>query len=76
MEIAKLQVGLDYRIAQAVAISPVVGADLSTFFTQQTPESNGWTNISSPQVNTFFFAGVMGRFDIPTQSSSSQVASR
>lgn len=76
MEIAKLQVGLDYRIAQAVAISPVVGADLSTFFTQQTPESSGWTNISSPQVNTFFFAGVMGRFDIPTQSSSSQVASR
>ena len=76
MEIAKLQVGLDYRIAQAVAISPVVGADLSTFFTQQTAGSNGWTNISSPQVNTFFFAGVMGRFDIPTRSSSSQVASR
>jgi hypothetical protein len=76
MELAKLQVGVDYRIAQAVAISPVVGADLSTFFTQQTPQSNGWSNISSPQVNTFFFAGLMGRFDIPTQSSSSQVASR
>lgn len=76
LEIAKLQVGLDYRIEQAVAISPVVGADLSTFLTQQAPGSNGWTNISSPQVNSFFFAGLMGRFDIPTQSNTSQVASR
>jgi hypothetical protein len=76
MELAKLQVGVDYRIDRAVAISPVVGADLTTFFTQQTPGSNGWTNISSPQVNTFFFAGLQGRFDIPTESRSSQVASR
>jgi hypothetical protein len=76
MEIAKLQIGVDYRIDKAVAISPVVGADLTTFFTQQTPQSNGWSNISSPQVNTFFFAGLQGRFDIPTESSSSRVASR
>jgi hypothetical protein len=76
VEIAKLQVGADYRLAQAVAISPVVGADLTTFVTQQTPASNGWTNISNPQVNTFFFAGLLGRFDIPTDSSHSQVAAR
>ncbi len=76
MEIAKLQVGLDYRIDQAVAISPVVGADLSTFFTQETPESHGFTNVSNPQVNTFLFAGLLGRFDIPTESSHSRLASR
>jgi hypothetical protein len=76
LEIAKLQVGLDYRLAQSVAISPVVGADLSTFFTQSTPQSNGFTNISDPQVNTFVFAGVMGRFDVPTGAGTSQVASR
>jgi hypothetical protein len=76
LEIVKLQVGLDYRVAQSVAISPVVGADISTFLTEQTPDANGWSNISSPQANTFFFAGLMGRFDIPTQSRTSQVASR
>jgi hypothetical protein len=76
MEIAKLQVGLDYRIDQAVSIGPVVGADLSTFFTQSTPGSNGFSNISSPQVNTFVFAGLMGRFDVPTQLNRSQVAAR
>jgi hypothetical protein len=76
IEWAKLQIGVDYRIDQAVAISPVVGADLSTFFTESTPTSNGFTNITGPTVNTFVFAGVQGRFDIPTDSRSSQVASR
>jgi hypothetical protein len=75
MELGKLQVGVDYRVDRAVAISPVVGADLSAFFTESTPASTGFRNLSSPNVNTFLFAGVQGRFDIPT-SSSSQVASR
>lgn len=76
MEIAKLQVGVDYRIDRAIAISPVVGADLSTFFTQSTPQSNGFSSLNNTQVSTFLFAGLQGRFDIPTRSTSSQVASR
>jgi hypothetical protein len=76
MEIAKLQVGVDYRIVQSVSVSPVVGVDLSSFFTQSTPETNRFTNITNPEVNTFVFAGMMGRFDIPTATRSTQVASR
>jgi hypothetical protein len=76
MEIAKLQLGLDYRIDQAIAISPVVGADLSTFFTEATPTSNGYSNLNNTQVNTFVFAGLLGRFDIPTRRGEAQVASR
>jgi hypothetical protein len=76
VEWARLQIGVDYRIDQAVAISPVIGADLATFFTQSTPTSSGYQNISSPTVNTFLFAGLQGRFDIPTDSSASRVASR
>jgi hypothetical protein len=75
-EIAKLQVGVDYRIAPAVAISPVIGADLSTFFTESTPQSSGFANLSSPTVNTFVFGGVLGRFDIPTRGTGSGVAAR
>jgi len=74
--IAKRQVGIDYRLAQAVAISPVIGADLTTFFTQSTPTSNGFRNIESPDANLFLFAGVQGRFDIPTGPRDAQVASR
>jgi hypothetical protein len=76
MELAKLQLGVDYRVAQSVSVSPVVGVDLSTFFTQQTPETNRFTNITSPEVNTFLFLGMMGRFDIPTGTRATQVASR
>jgi hypothetical protein len=76
MEIAKLQLGLDYRLTQAVSVSPVVGADLSAFFTRATPASNGFANVSDPQVNTFVFAGVLGRFDVPTESARASVASR
>jgi hypothetical protein len=76
-EIAKLQVGIDYRMTRDIAISPVVGLDLTTFFTQSTPASQGFQNIQNPNVNTFLFAGLQGRFDIPTSSdSSSHVASR
>lgn len=76
LQIVRLQVGLDYRIDQAVAVSPVIGADLSTLVTEQTPGQTGWHDIQSPNVNTFLFAGIMGRFDIPTASSSGRVASR
>jgi hypothetical protein len=75
-EIAKLQVGVDYRISPAVAISPVIGADVSTFFTESTPQAGGFSNLQSPTANTFVFGGVMGRFDIPTRSEGSTVAER
>ena len=76
-EIGRLRVGVDYRIIKEIAIAPVIGADLTAFFTESTPSSNGWSNIASPKVNTFLFAGLQGRFDIATGSeSSSQVASR
>jgi len=76
-QIAKLQVGVDYRIDKAVAISPVIGADLSTFFTESTPASGTFHNLDTPKVNTFLFAGVQGRFDMSVGSDSpSDVASR
>ena len=75
-EIAKLQVGVDYRIVKAVAVSPVVGVDLTTFFTKSTPDTQAFHSISSPDVSAFLFAGVQGRFDIPVGPDTSQVASR
>jgi hypothetical protein len=76
MDVARLQVGVDYRIAKSIAISPVVGATLSSFFTQATPATDEFRRMSDPKVNTFLFAGVQGRFDIPVGSGSSNVASR
>lgn len=77
LELAKLQLGADYRVSRAVSLGPVIGADLSLFLTQSTPISNGYANVQSPEVNTFVFAGLLGRFDVPTgESGSSDVAQR
>jgi hypothetical protein len=77
IELARLQIGTDFRLADAVAVSPVIGADLSTFLTQELPNQTSWHNVPSPSVNTFVFAGVQGRFDIATGSRpDSSVASR
>jgi hypothetical protein len=75
LEMGKLQLGVDYRMTSAVAISPVVGGDLSIFLTESNPGSRSFSNITDPKVNSFVFAGVLGRFDIPT-SADAQVASR
>jgi hypothetical protein len=77
LELAKLQLGVDYRVARTVALSPVIGADLSMFLTESNPATTGFSNITDPKVNTFVFAGLMGRFDIPVGSDdSSRVAAR
>jgi len=65
-QIARLQVGLDIRATQAVAVGPVVGADLTAFFTREEAGQNSYYSVNAPYLNTFVFAGLQGRFDIPT----------
>src|SRR6185312_15295592 len=55
LELAKLQVGVDYRVDRVVALSSVIGADLSMFLTESTPGFQSFSNITDPQVNTFVF---------------------
>jgi hypothetical protein len=62
-EIARVQLGLDYRISPEVAIGPVIGASVNTFFTEDSPAMTGFTNISDPHANFLFFAGLQARFD-------------
>jgi hypothetical protein len=64
LEIARLQVGLDYRITPQIAIAPVIGASVSIYLTQDGPATTGYANIGSPQPNFFFFGGLMARFDL------------
>jgi hypothetical protein len=62
-EIAKVQVGLDLRPGESVAIAPVIGADLNMFMWQ----SGGGVEtarLTDRGINTFVYAGVQGRFDV------------
>jgi hypothetical protein len=64
LEIARLQVGLDYRITPRIAIAPVVGASLSVFLTQDAPTTTGFESIAGPSPSFFFFGGLLARFDL------------
>lgn len=67
LELARLQVGVDYRITPEIAIAPVVGGSLGMFISQDSPMTDEYTEIDSKEVNFTGFAGLSGTFDIPTR---------
>ncbi len=64
LDVARLQVGVDFPVVAGVTISPFVGATATVFLAQERAQESSFSNIQSPQANVFFNAGVMGRFDL------------
>jgi outer membrane protein W len=64
VDLARLQIGADYRVSKDVSISPVIGGSLGMFISQDTPMTTDLTEIQGKQVNFTGFAGVSGRFDL------------
>jgi hypothetical protein len=64
LELARLQLGVDYRVSRDLAIAPVVGGSLSMFISQENEMSNSLTEIQDKKVNVTGFAGLAGRFDL------------
>jgi len=64
LQLARLQLGVDYRISKDAAIAPVIGGSLSLFVSQDSPMTVGYTEISGKKVNFTGFAGIAGRFDV------------
>jgi outer membrane protein OmpA-like peptidoglycan-associated protein len=52
LELAKLSLGLDFRVSRDAAIGPVIGADVSI------------PSVSDPRAATFVFAGAQAHFDV------------
>jgi len=63
-ELARLQLGVDYRISRDIAIAPVIGGSLSMFVSQDAPMTTDFTEIQDKKVNFTGFAGLSGRFDL------------
>jgi hypothetical protein len=63
-ELARLQLGVDYRVSKDIAISPVIGGSVSMFVSQDTPMTTDFTEIQDKKVNFTGFAGLSGRFDL------------
>ena len=62
LELAKVQVGLDFRQSPRFAIAPVIGASATRFNTQYDKDDNAMS-IDDREINWTFSAGVIGRFD-------------
>lgn len=60
----RLQLGVDYRITPALAISPVVGASASMFVVEDGPMTSGLSKIADHQLAVYGFTGLLGRFDL------------
>ncbi len=62
-QLARLQVGADFRLAPAVAVAPYVAGDVNVMFNERLPN----TDFRSLDSNAWYFsftAGVLGRFDV------------
>jgi outer membrane protein W len=64
LELARLQIGADYRVSEDVAIAPVIGGSLSMFVSQDSPMTTDYTEIKDKKVSFTGFAGLSGRFDL------------
>ena len=64
LELARLQLGVDYRVNEDVSISPVIGGSLNMFLDQDTPMTTNYDQIEGKKANFTGFAGLAGRFDI------------
>jgi len=63
-ELARLQLGVDYRVSEDVAIAPVIGGSLNMFVSEDSPMTQDYTEIQTKKVNFTGFAGLAGRFDL------------
>jgi len=64
LELARLQLGVDYRVSKDVAIAPVIGGSVSMFISQDSAMTTDLTEITDKKVNFTGFAGLSGRFDL------------
>lgn len=71
IELAKLTVGVDFRVDKDVAIAPVIGADV-TLPLWQAIGGNASVAINDPRPSTFVFAGLQARFDVTAEHESAK----
>jgi hypothetical protein len=64
IELARLQVGADYRLSKDIAIAPVIGGSLTMFVSQDSAMTTDYDEINDKKVNLSGYAGIAGRFDL------------
>lgn len=63
LDVVRAQFGVAYRMSNGWAVSPVVGASFTEFFSSRAAGDAGFQSIAEPRPTTFLFAGMINRFD-------------
>ncbi|HEY4239353.1 MAG TPA: hypothetical protein VGM88_06030 [Kofleriaceae bacterium] len=64
LELARVQLGIDYRISKNFAIAPVIGASAAMFLGENSPMTDSLVGIGDRTVHFYGWTGVQGRFDV------------
>lgn len=64
IDLARVQVGLDYRVSERLAVAPVVGLSVTELLSEKRPGASGYSDVEDRKTGHFLFAGVSGRFDV------------
>lgn len=64
LDLARFQVGVDYRVSPRFSVAPVLGVAATEFLKEKRPGATSYANVSDRKVSAFVFAGLSGRMDI------------
>lgn len=64
VDLARLQIGLDTRVSDRLAIAPTVGLAITELLSEKRPRASGSSDIEDRKTGHFLFAGLQGRFDV------------
>jgi hypothetical protein len=64
IDLARVQVGVDYRVSERLAIAPTIGIAFTKLLAEKRPGASGYADVEDRDVGHFLFAGVSGRFDV------------
>lgn len=81
LQLARVRVGVDYRVSETVALGPVLGMDATMFTSEHRPGTGNTVDAvgsGNLTLTPFFFGGIAGRFDIgpERERSAKMVAAR
>lgn len=64
LDLARLQVGINYRLAPTFTVGPVAGITLTQFLSAEPLGAEGYNDTRDRKLDTFVFGGIGGRFEL------------
>jgi hypothetical protein len=64
VELMRVQLGIDYRITPAIAVTPVIGVSASVFLVEDAAMPSMFSAVRDNRLNLYGYTGVLGRFDV------------